>query len=85
MKLDQMQRKLKKYVEYLLIDQSSDTSIHEHWVYHCQICGITDKNRQVLFEHLNTHSDGAIVNFILDLKDIVGREPIIQHFCDDVQ
>ena len=77
-----MQRKLKKYVQYLLVDQLSDTFVHEHWLYACQMCGITDRNRLVLFDH---HSKDAIVSFILDLKHIPGREPIIQHFCDDNQ
>ena len=78
-----MQPKFRKYVEYLLINQASDTFIHHHWVYHCQICGIFDMNRQVMFAHLNTHSNCAILNYILDLTGLAGREPIVEHFCNE--
>ena len=83
MHLVHMERKLQKYVRYLLINQSSSSLIHEEWSYSCQICNLVDTKRIILYDHLDSHSTETIVGFLLDLEDIPGLQEIIEQFCKD--
>ena len=84
MHLAHMERKLKKYVRYLLINQTSSSLIHERWTYSCQLCSLVDTHRSMLYDHVERcHSTQTIVNFLLDLVEIPGVQEVIEHFCKD--
>ena len=79
-----MERKLKKYVFHLLIDQIPSSEPHTQWTYVCQLCSLEHVHRPSVYAHVEVcHSTPIIVNYLLSLEDKPAMQEIIQYFCQD--
>ena len=82
--ISQMERKLKKYVFHLLIDQLPSSEPHTQWTYLCKLCSMENVHRPTVYSHVEIcHSTPIIVNYLLSLENKPAMHEIIQFFCKD--